>query len=83
MDSTGTVWTLHIRPDARWSNGEPVKAGDFLFAWRRFLETPGEYTYLHFYVRGAKQYSSEFAAYMAARQKGGDRAAGAGFFAGR
>jgi oligopeptide transport system substrate-binding protein len=70
VDSTQTIWTLHIRPDARWSNGDPVKAGDFLFAWRRFLETPGEYTYLHFYVRGAKQYSSDFADYLAARQKG-------------
>ncbi|MGD0387657.1 MAG: peptide ABC transporter substrate-binding protein [Tepidisphaeraceae bacterium] len=70
-DSTRTVWTLHIRPEARWSNGDRVKAGDFLFAWRRFLETPGEYTYLHFYVRGAKQYSSEFADYVAAKEKGG------------
>jgi oligopeptide transport system substrate-binding protein len=75
VDSTGTVWTLHIRPDARWSNGDPVKAGDFIFAWRRFLETPGEYTYLHFYIRGARQYSSEFAAYIAARQNGGAPAA--------
>jgi oligopeptide transport system substrate-binding protein len=60
VDSTGKVWTLHIRPDARWSNGDPVTAGDFIFLWRRFLETPGEYTYLHFYIRGAKEYSSEF-----------------------
>jgi oligopeptide transport system substrate-binding protein len=69
-DSTRAVWTIHIRPEARWTNGDRVKAGDFLFAWRRFLETPGEYTYLHFYVRGAKQYSTEFADYMAAREKG-------------
>jgi oligopeptide transport system substrate-binding protein len=70
MDSTRTVWTIHIRPEARWSNGDRVTAGDFLFEWRRFLETPGEYTYLHYYVRGAKQYSSEFADYVAAREKG-------------
>ncbi|MGD0540459.1 MAG: ABC transporter substrate-binding protein, partial [Tepidisphaeraceae bacterium] len=49
VDPTLTVWTIHIRSDARWSNGEAVRARDFLFAWRRFLETPGEYTYLHFY----------------------------------
>jgi oligopeptide transport system substrate-binding protein len=70
VNSTGMVWTLHIRPDARWSNGYAVKAGDFLFAWRRFLETPGEYTYLHFYIRGAKQYSSQFANWVAAKQNG-------------
>ncbi len=46
VDSTQKIWTIRIRPDARWSNGDPVKAGDFIFAWRRFLETPGEYTYL-------------------------------------
>ena len=71
VDSTRTVWTLHIRPEARWTNGDRVKAGDFLFEWRRFLETPGEYTYLHYYVRGAKQYASEFADYVAAKEKGG------------
>jgi oligopeptide transport system substrate-binding protein len=70
VDPTKTIWTIHIRPSARWSNGDPVKAGDFIFAWRRFLETPGEYTYLHFYVRGAKQYSSDFADYIAARKNG-------------
>jgi oligopeptide transport system substrate-binding protein len=69
-DSTKTIWTFHIRPAARWSNGDKVKAGDFIFAWRRFLETPGEYTYLHNYIRGAKQYTDDFAAYLAARQKG-------------
>jgi oligopeptide transport system substrate-binding protein len=80
VDPTLTVWTIHIRSDARWSNGEAVRARDFLFAWRRFLETPGEYTYLHFYIRGARQYSSDFTDYLAARQKG-DRAAAAPDFA--
>jgi len=71
VDSTRTVWTLHIRPEARWTNGDRVTAGDFLFEWRRFLETPGEYTYLHYYIRGAKQYASEFADYVDAKEKGG------------
>jgi oligopeptide transport system substrate-binding protein len=69
-DSTRTVWTIHIRPEARWSNGERVTAGDFLFEWRRILEAPEEYTYLHYYVRGARQYAAEFAAFVAARDKG-------------
>ncbi|MGD1277922.1 MAG: peptide ABC transporter substrate-binding protein [Tepidisphaeraceae bacterium] len=67
---THTVWTLHIRPDARWSNGEAVTARDFLFAWRRFLETPGEYTYLHFYIRGARQYAAAYADYVKSAQSG-------------
>jgi oligopeptide transport system substrate-binding protein len=69
-DATKTVWTFHIRPEARWSNGDKVKAGDFIFAWRRFLETPGEYTYLHNYIRGAKEYAAAFSDYQAARQAG-------------
>jgi oligopeptide transport system substrate-binding protein len=56
-----TVYTFHIRPTARWSNGDAVVAGDFLFAWRRMLEQPGDYTYLLFYIRGAKAYEEAFA----------------------
>lgn len=32
----GTVtYTYTIREDARWSDGKPVKAGDFVYAWNR------------------------------------------------
>ncbi|CAI1612277.1 Periplasmic oligopeptide-binding protein precursor [Serratia quinivorans] len=34
----GNVWTFHLRPDARWSNGDPVTAGDFVFSWRRLTD---------------------------------------------
>ena len=40
------VWTFRLRPEAKWNNGDPVVAGDYLFAWRRMLEEPGEYSYL-------------------------------------
>lgn len=30
-----TVYTFSLRKDAKWSNGDPVTAGDFVFAWRR------------------------------------------------
>jgi oligopeptide transport system substrate-binding protein len=69
-DPTHTIWTIHIRPEAKWCNGDPVTAGDFLFAWRRFLETPAEYTYLHDYIRGAKKYADDFADYLAAKDAG-------------
>lgn len=32
------VWTFYLRSDARWSNGDPVTAADFLRAWKRALE---------------------------------------------
>jgi len=56
-----TVYTFHIRPAARWTNGDPVTAADFIFAWRRMLEHPGEYTYLLFYIKGAHPYEAAFA----------------------
>jgi oligopeptide transport system substrate-binding protein len=67
---THTVWTIHIRPDARWTNGDPVLAKDFLFSWRRFLKTPGEYSYLHFYIKGARDYSNAYQDYVTARENG-------------
>ena len=31
----GQTWTFYLRPDARWSNGEPVTALDFVRSWQR------------------------------------------------
>ncbi|KEZ52269.1 MULTISPECIES: peptide ABC transporter substrate-binding protein [Metabacillus] len=33
----GTEYTIKIKEDAKWSNGEPVTANDFVFAWQRAL----------------------------------------------
>ena len=32
------VFRFHLRPEARWSDGRPVVAGDFHYAWTRVLE---------------------------------------------
>lgn len=32
------TWTFRLRPDARWSDGRPVVAGDFVYAWRRTVD---------------------------------------------
>lgn len=32
------TYTFHLRPDAAWSNGDPVTAGDFTRAWRRLAD---------------------------------------------
>jgi oligopeptide transport system substrate-binding protein len=34
----GREWIFHLRQDARWSNGEPVTAHDFVRSWRRTFE---------------------------------------------
>ena len=37
VDKLGTTYIFNLRPNARWSNGEAVTAGDFVAAWRRVL----------------------------------------------
>ncbi|MEG0434839.1 MAG: oligopeptide ABC transporter substrate-binding protein OppA, partial [Morganella sp. (in: enterobacteria)] len=32
------VWTFKIREDAKWSNGDPVTAQDFVYSWRRLAD---------------------------------------------
>jgi oligopeptide transport system substrate-binding protein len=66
VNENKTVYTFHLRPEAKWSNGDPVTTKDFVFAWRRMLETPGEYSYLFYYIKGAQQYLNDFAKFVAA-----------------
>ena len=40
-----TVHTFTLR-DAKWSNGEPVTAADFEYAWKRVMEEQGAYNYM-------------------------------------
>ena len=38
VDTNGTTYTFELRPDAFWSNGQVVRAEDFVRAWRRVLD---------------------------------------------
>ncbi len=44
----GLTWTFHLREDAKWSNGDPVTAADFVFAWQRAVDpdVASEYAYM-------------------------------------
>lgn len=55
----GKTYTFHLR-DAKWSDGTPVTAEDFKYAWLRALapETASEYAYQLFYIKGAEEYNS-------------------------
>ena len=60
LSPDGRVYTFRLRGDARWSNGDPVTAGDFVYAWRRIL-TPGlaaEYAYLLYPIVNAEAYNT-------------------------
>ena len=43
-----TEYTFTIRDDAEWSNGEPVTANDFVYAWKRAVNpnTASEYAFI-------------------------------------
>lgn len=53
------TYTFKLRPDARWSDGSPVTAHDFVASWRRTLtpETAASYNYQLFYVKNAKDFA--------------------------
>lgn len=54
----GKFWTFHLRADARWSNGDPVTAGDFVYGFRRMLtaELGTEYAPQLYCLAGAEDY---------------------------
>ncbi len=53
----GLTYTFYLRPDLRWSDGAPLRAGDFAYAWRRALSptTPSRNASLLFPIRGAEE----------------------------
>lgn len=48
LSDDGLTYTFHLREDANWSNGEPVTAADFVFAWQRAVDpaVASEYAYM-------------------------------------
>src|SRR5580765_7800739 len=54
----GKTWTFHIR-NHLWSDGVPVTAQDFVFAWRRILnpKTAAPYAYKLWVVKNARAVS--------------------------
>src|SRR5699024_7303108 len=45
VSDDGLTWTFELREDAVWSNGDPVTAHDFVYAWQRAVnpDTGSEY----------------------------------------
>jgi oligopeptide transport system substrate-binding protein len=52
----GLVWTFKLR-DAKWSDGVPVTAHDFVYAWQRIMTStpPAKYASLLYVVRNAEK----------------------------
>ncbi len=46
----GLVYTFHLRPDGRWSDGQPVTAQNFEYSWKRILDPQIAAEYASFFV---------------------------------
>jgi len=55
-----TQFTFTIRKDAKWNNGDPVTAHDFVYAIRRNLDpkTASEYAYQLYYIKGGEEFNT-------------------------
>ena len=60
VSDDGLTYTFTIRENAKWSNGDPVVAGDFVFAWRHMLnpETASPAAFLAYFIEGAEAYNN-------------------------
>lgn len=76
------VYTFTLRASAKWSNGEPVRASDFVYSWRRAMlpETGCDYLGQFHLIRGGREFTDwrqKRTEQFAADQSLSDRSAGA------
>lgn len=59
ISEDGTTVTLHLRSDAKWTNGDPVTAEDFEWSWKRTIspELAADYAYQFYGIVGAQEYN--------------------------
>ncbi|HWA09999.1 MAG TPA: peptide ABC transporter substrate-binding protein [Opitutaceae bacterium] len=60
VSADNLTWTFHLRSTAKWSNGDPVTARDFVYAYQRVL-SPGlaaEYATMLFVLKNGEEYNS-------------------------
>lgn len=55
----GLIYTFHLRENAKWSNGDPLTAKDFVYAWQRILtpELASEYGYMLYPMKNARDFA--------------------------
>ncbi|GEQ49610.1 peptide ABC transporter substrate-binding protein [Tetragenococcus koreensis] len=58
ISEDGKTYTIQLRDDANWSNGDPVTADDFVYAWRRLASPENEANYM-FLLDGTIENGSE------------------------
>ncbi len=53
-------YTFYLKDNIKWSNGDPVTAKDFEFAWKRVLnpDTAADYAYQLYYLKNGEAYNT-------------------------
>ncbi|ARK21302.1 peptide ABC transporter substrate-binding protein [Sporosarcina sp. P26b] len=59
VSEDGKTHTFKIREDAKWSDGSPLTANDFEFAWKHVLnpDTGSSFAFYLYYIEGAEEYN--------------------------
>lgn len=57
VSEDGLTYKIKLREDAKWSNGDPVVAADYVYGWQRTVDaaTASEYAYLFAPVANAEE----------------------------
>lgn len=60
VSEDGLTYTFYIRDGVTWTNGDPVTAHDFEYAWKRALnpETASYYAHILYPIKGAEAYNT-------------------------
>ncbi len=56
VSADGTVYTFHLRKDAKWSDGKDLTAQDFVYSWQRTIDpaTAADYAYYLYFVKNGE-----------------------------
>ena len=59
LSEDGRTWTFHLRQDAKWSDGVPVTADDWVYSFRRYLnpEMANVYAWFLFDLENGEAYN--------------------------
>ncbi|MGP4041173.1 peptide ABC transporter substrate-binding protein [Gracilibacillus sp. D59] len=59
VSEDGLTYTFHLREDAKWENGDPVTAQDFVYGWQRAINPDNKSFYANYLMSGKIKNAAE------------------------